>query len=324
MRIAARMFALFNLFLFMAVFCVATPAEAQATRTWVSGVGDDANPCSRTAPCKTFAGAISTTAAGGEINCIDPGGFGALTITKSITVSCEIGTAGVLVAGTNGIAVNAAATDVVVLNGLDFQGTGTGLAGINVIQAAAVHVQHCRISNFRSGAATGILFSAPAGTTSELFVSDSIISENGVGTTGGGIVVKAVGTGVAKATVTRVLVDNNSLGIQTDGTGSTGGIHLTVTDSTVSGNANAGIHALTPAGGANPSNFANRVVSAANGTGYLADGSGALVFMNNSVATANSTGVSAVNGGLTFSYKNNAINNNLTADGTPTNQITPP
>jgi hypothetical protein len=316
------LFALFTLGLFLPLLGSA-PAHAQATRTWVSGVGDDANPCSRTAPCKTFAGAISKTAAGGEINCLDPGGFGALTITKAITISCEIGTAGVLVAGTNGITVSAAATDVVVLNGLDFEGLGSGLAGISVVQAAAVHVQHCRIAGFRSGAASGILFAPPAGTTGELFVSDTIISENGVGTTSGGIIVRPAGTGVAQATITRVLVDNNSVGIQTDGTGSTGGIHVTVTDSTVSGNTNAGIHAISVSGGANSSNFANRVVSAANGTGYLADGPGALVFLNNSVATANSTGVNAVNGGLTFSYKNNAINNNLVSDGSATNQITP-
>src|SRR5437867_642944 len=93
------------------------PAHAQATRTWVSGVGDDANPCSRTAPCKTFAGAISKTAPSGEINCLDPGGFGAVTITKAITISCEIGTAGVLVSGTNGIIVNAGVNDAVVLRG---------------------------------------------------------------------------------------------------------------------------------------------------------------------------------------------------------------
>ena len=66
--------------------CFAAPASAQATRTWISGVGDDANPCSRTAPCKTFAGAISKTAEGGEINALDPGGYGAVTITKSITI----------------------------------------------------------------------------------------------------------------------------------------------------------------------------------------------------------------------------------------------
>src|SRR5215218_8955642 len=82
-------------------------ASAQATRTWVSGVGDDVNPCSRTAPCKTFAGAISKTAAGGEINCLDPGGFGGVTITKSLTISCEGVTGGTLVSGTNAIVVNA-------------------------------------------------------------------------------------------------------------------------------------------------------------------------------------------------------------------------
>ena len=321
MRIVVRLLPFCGLFL--ALFFVATPAQAQAIRTWVSGVGDDANPCSRTAPCKTFAGAISKTAAGGEINCLDPGGFGGVTITKAMTISCEIGTGGVLVAGTNGITVSAATTDVIVLNGLDIQGTGTGLTGISIAQAAAVHVQHCRIANFRSGAATGIVFAPPAGTTGELFVSDSIISENGAGTTSGGIIVKPAGTGVAQATITRVLVDNNTVGIQTDGTGSTGGIHLTVTDSTISGNTNAGIHAISVAGSATSIIFANRTVSVSNGTGYLADGSGALVFLNNTVATANSTGVNAVNSGLTFSYKNNAINGNTTTDGTPTNLITP-
>src|SRR6516162_4613394 len=91
------------------------PASAQATRTWVSGVGEDANPCSRTAPCKTFAGAISKTAAAGEIDCLDPGGFGAVTITKSITIDCLHTLGGVLVSGTNGINVSAAAGDRVVL-----------------------------------------------------------------------------------------------------------------------------------------------------------------------------------------------------------------
>src|SRR6266446_6742967 len=89
---------------------------AQAIRTWVSGVGDDVNPCSRTAPCKTFAGAISKTASGGEINVLDPGGFGAVTITKAITISSEGFEAGVLVSGTNGIVISVPnATDDVTL-----------------------------------------------------------------------------------------------------------------------------------------------------------------------------------------------------------------
>src|SRR6516225_3833779 len=131
----------------------ASSASAQASRTWVSGVGDDVNPCSRTAPCKTFAGAISKTLAGGEINCLDPGGFGAVTITKSITISCEAGTAGVLVSGTNGIVVNVLSTDTVYLRGLDFEGLTTGLSGILVLGAGVVHVQHCLIRNFRSASA---------------------------------------------------------------------------------------------------------------------------------------------------------------------------
>src|ERR1700751_174918 len=109
-----------------------TAAYSQATRTWVSGGGDDANPCSRTAPCKTFAGAISKTAPAGEINVLDPGGFGAVTITKAITISSEGFEAGVLVSGTNAIIVSAGATDAVILKGLDIEGLGTGLDGIKV------------------------------------------------------------------------------------------------------------------------------------------------------------------------------------------------
>jgi len=128
----------------LVVACVST-AQAQATRTWVSGVGDDANPCSRTAPCKTFAGAISKTAAKGEINVLDPGGFGAVTITKSISIRSDSSTAGVLVSGTNGIIINAAATDKIALKGLDIEGLGTGLNGIRILSAGAVFVEDTSI-----------------------------------------------------------------------------------------------------------------------------------------------------------------------------------
>src|SRR5262249_41797027 len=110
------------------------PAHAQASRTWVSGVGDDANPCSRTAPCKTFAGAISKTAAGGEISVLDPGGFGAVTITKSISITNDgAGEAGILASGTSGITINAGANDIINLRGIVIDGappTTTGLVGV--------------------------------------------------------------------------------------------------------------------------------------------------------------------------------------------------
>src|ERR1700758_5141455 len=125
----------------LALLLKVAPAYAQASRTWVSGVGDDANPCSRTAPCKTFAGAISKTATGGEINCLDPGGFGAVTITKAITIDCSEIFGSVLVSGTNGIIVNAAGAKVILRN-LDIQGIGTGLTGVLVLAAADVVIDH--------------------------------------------------------------------------------------------------------------------------------------------------------------------------------------
>ena len=133
----------------------AASAGAQATRTWVSGVGDDVNPCSRTAPCKTLPGAIGKTASGGEINALDPGPYGTLTITKPITVDLSAaGTGGVLNAGLNGVTVNAAATDDVVLRGLDLMGGNDasptcrygGLSGIWVRNARSVRIENTTIA----------------------------------------------------------------------------------------------------------------------------------------------------------------------------------
>src|SRR5258707_1290868 len=127
-------------------------ASAQASRTWVSGTGNDADPCSRTAPCKTFAGAISKTATGGEISVLDPGGFGAVTITKSITIDGGGGqVASVLAAGTNGIAISAGAGTVTLRN-LRINGIlGAPVAGLNGIQflsGAALHIENCTIFGF--------------------------------------------------------------------------------------------------------------------------------------------------------------------------------
>src|SRR5713101_5801272 len=108
----------------LVVFVFVCPSlMAQASRTWVSGVGDDANPCSRTAPCKTWAGAISKTAPGGEIDALDPGGFGAVTITKSITFDGGGGqVASILITGTSAIVVAAGSNDIVIIRNLRLDG----------------------------------------------------------------------------------------------------------------------------------------------------------------------------------------------------------
>ncbi len=151
-------------------------ANAQATRTWVSGVGDDANPCSRTAPCKTFAGAISKTAAGGEISVLDPGGFGVVTITKAITINGDGTLAGILSAGTTGIIVNAGANDVVYIRNVSINGAGTGLNGIRFLAGKALHVENCNIygiGNNTAGNGNGIFVNLTG--TALLFVKDTNI-----------------------------------------------------------------------------------------------------------------------------------------------------
>lgn len=160
---------------FGVMVCAATStAHAQATRTWVSGVGDDVNPCSRTAPCKTFAGAISKTAAAGTINCMDPGGFGAVTITKSITIDCTgvMGSA-LFAGGTSGISVNGA-NIVVTLRHLDINGAGTGQVGVRFINGKQLNLEDVVISQATQ---TGVLVSAMA-SGGGLVIKNSTISNN--------------------------------------------------------------------------------------------------------------------------------------------------
>jgi hypothetical protein len=210
---------------------LAVPANAQATRTWISGVGDDANPCSRTAPCKTFAGAISKTTPQGEINCLDPGGFGALTITKAISIKCDaVSNGGVLVAGTNGIVVAAPAGAVVYLSGLDFEGLGpgsgsgtpAGLNGISVTSGGTVYIINCSIRDF----GTSGVSVATSGTT-RVIIKDSIIVNNGTAGTAntGGIVLKPGGGASNGVDIYSTLVDANA-NFAVQATGSTSGVRL--------------------------------------------------------------------------------------------------
>jgi len=170
-------------------FAFASMAQAQATRTWVSGVGDDVNPCSRTAPCKTFAGAISKTAATGEIDCLDPGGFGTVTITKSITIDGTNGAGfgSILASGTNGVNVNDSAsgspnTSIVRLRNLSINGSGgngaAGSIGVNFTSGKNVYVEHCIVYGFKAGTGHGISVNLTVNASQTLTVTDSIISEN--------------------------------------------------------------------------------------------------------------------------------------------------
>jgi len=256
----------------------AVSANAQATRTWVSGVGDDANPCSRTAPCKTFAGAISKTAAGGEINCLDPGGFGGVTITKALTISCEGVTAGVLVSGTNAIVISAPATAVVYLKGLDIEGLGTGITGIKFNSGAGLVVDSCVIRGFGNSGGLAIGF-LPTTDGAVMTVLNTVVHHNGSGVDGGGIKVGPVGAAInARAVLKNVTVFENFVGVAAVGSG--GAAEIMISDSTIAGN---------------------------NSNGLLATGTGALIRIGSSVIANNK---SAATSGNVQSYLNNQLNSN--------------
>ena len=193
---------------------VATPALAQATRTWVSGTGDDANPCSRTAPCKTFAGAISKTAAGGEINCLDPGGFGAVTITKSMTINC-IYTEGGVLAGGNGIVVNDSATAtpgtiVVYLKGLDIFGVNPPTHGVRFVSGALLIIEDSTIRRFNSSTSAGVSFAPSTGSAGLILRNVTVSNNGGGGATAGGVDVRPTGAGAAGVFIQDSLISNNA------------------------------------------------------------------------------------------------------------------
>jgi hypothetical protein len=274
-------------------------AFAQATRTWVSGVGDDANPCSRTAPCKTFAGAISKTAAKGEINCLDPGGFGGVTITKSIAIKCHYTEGGVLVSGTNAIVINAASTDQVTLRGLDINGLGTGLNGVRILSAKNVQILDTEIYGF-VGAGVDV---NPAGSI-QVLVKNAHIHNTGIAV----LNAPQVGTGFTTTRVRYSDIEDNTCGLSSTSTGQDA--------STPSPANNCGT--ISAPGNNKPatiSAFHNGISS--NGTGVLARGGLGVVELAYSDVTANSTfGLHRIDSGTlrTFTPATNVVSNNFQSD----------
>jgi hypothetical protein len=292
----------------LALLLQATSAHAQASRTWVSGVGDDANPCSRTAPCKTFAGAISKTALNGEINCLDPGGFGAVTITKSITIDCHEVFASILNAGTNAINIpfdSFAAADVrktVRLRNINFNGFDSGLNGIRitggaVVGGGAVVIEDCLIDGNFGGAARGISDERIAG--GKLFVSNTTVRNVGQS---GIAIAPSSGSTRLNAALDNVRVENSSFGVAASNA------QVIINRSVFSGHTQAGAFAAINS----EVNLSNSVTSN-NSTG-IQNAGGAVIRLSNNDIAFNGTAIS----GATQSFSNNRIQGNGALGTAPT------
>jgi len=294
-----------------AVMLSGAAAHAQATRTFVSGVGNDADPCSRTAPCRTFAGAIVKTFINGEINCLDPGGYGTVNITKSITIDCKHTLGSDLSSGTTGVIVNIPVsvndpTRSVRLRGILINGTGasgavgtrTGIDGIRILQANSVFVEESVISDFSQ---QGIEVAA-SGNVALLLNDVTIRNTNVAGITLATSAaqvhatlnnVRINGTNVGllaanrvRATVVNAMLGHNPIGIQTSGV-----------DNIV---------------------IAENVMISSGGTGILGS-AGSTIRVSNSVISQNGTGLNA-NGGQIVSMSGNSVTGN-TLDGAFTSTV---
>ena len=280
----------------------ASLAQAQASRTWVSGVGDDANPCSRTAPCKTFAGAIVKTATNGEINCLDPGSYGALTITKSITVDCHDVFAAVLNTSTTGVTINFdgfVGTDTrktVRLRNINYSGGDSGLRGIRIIGSASagseVHIEDCLIDGDFGNPGRGIEDFRTGG---GLLVVDNTTIRN-VGTGAAITVDPAPGS-----TQMNVRISNSRIGNTAFGLNFGSNVKASIFRTVISGVTNSAVFAVATAGSTEIS--VDRCTINSNGTGVNALSANTTIRVSNSTLMNNTTLFNAV--GAVQSYGNN-------------------
>ena len=284
-------------FLAVAAMALAPEVFAQATRTWVSGVGDDVNPCSRTAPCKTFAGAISKTAAGGIINVLDPGGFGTVTITKSITIDGYGAGKGSILAsgGISGVVVNAPGIKVILRN-LSIEGAGStpGAYGVRFLAGSQLSVENCYIFGFKTAPGAGIYVDVP--TSAELLVKDTNFTDNQVGIRLG------ASAGQLLATLDTVRIENMaSHGVQSAGAGS---VFAVIKHSTINNNNADGVRADTSG---SVFNLIDNSLSFNNGTSVNAAVAGARIRMSGNAVVNNNIGLGIGAGGTIESAGNNNI-----------------
>jgi len=273
------------LFVVTFILALASAAQAQATRTWVSGVGDDVNPCSRTAPCKTFAGAISKTAKDGEISVLDPGGYGAVTITKSIYINGTHGAGyGSIIASlVNGVIINitdpADVRKAVRLRALDINGASTGINGISILAANNVWVEDSVIDGFTgdgTNSGMGIRVATTAAVTTNVYVSDTMIHK-----TVTGVRVSAT-AGFAVLNLRNSNIEGNTNGVTVNTNG-----FATIESSRVAANTTNGVATI-----------------AATGT----------ITIRDSILSNNGTAINAA-AGSTVRAVSNILNNNTTGFG---------
>jgi Right handed beta helix region len=294
----------------LAVTLPAVSAQAQSPRTFVSAAGSDSNPCSFAAPCRHFQAAVNATSLGGEVDALDPAGYGPIIISQAITIEGQGWSYIAPPAGGNGITINAVSGNVTIhgvsLNGVGISGTTNG---IQFNSGASLIIVGCVVRNFTN---EGIYFSP--GASSTLRISDTLLDNN----TDAGIYLVQNGAGAVAAAFERVEASNNHNGIVIQGANVAAPmLNVTIVDSVAANNANAGIGAVAATSTAPVTLMVLRSAAADNNVGILAQGSNAVLLVGQSAVTGNANGWATL-GGTVQSYGDNKI------DGNAANQSAPP
>jgi hypothetical protein len=300
--------------LLLAVCLHTAPAQAFNNKSWVSSTGGGAT-CTRGSPCATFQAAHDQTNAGGEIGVVDSGDYSGsgLVINRAISIIAEGVDATILSPGLGSAAITISGsmipTDVVTLQGLIIDGLGSGGIGISYPFGPSLVVKNCVIRNFKNASGSYGIAAQP-NAAGRLTVTDTLLVNNGLGSTGAGIFIKPQPGGSVEVSLERVTVANNVFGIAVDGTGSTNGINMTVSDSVMSGNSQDGIVATTPGGGAPIGVMVKNTRSVNNNIGIRSLGTGVTVRVSNSTVIGNGTGLSFGSAGALLSFGNNEVQAN--------------
>jgi hypothetical protein len=275
-------------------------------RVFVAAQGSDANPCTFGAPCRTFQHAHDVVAAGGEIDVLDPAGYGAVSITKAISIQGH-GFAGISVGvSVAGVMISAPATAAISLNGLLIEGNGIGGAAVQFNTGKSLVVENCVM---RKMIATALVFASSATTLQTLSVSNSYFTDNGTS----GILIEPHSSGPMTALIERsAFYGNGGAALNVNGGFGTGAVNVAVTDSVASNNStsNAGFYVQSAAGHSVTSLVLTRVTASGNAEGVAATGANATLRLGQSTLTGNSHGYFISGSAVILSYGDNVIDDN--------------
>jgi hypothetical protein len=292
---------------------LAAPVNAQSIRTFVSTAGSDNPSCSLASPCRHFQAAVNATAAGGEVDALDAGAYGSFTISHAITIEGQGWSYVAPPANGNAITINATTSDNINIHGVSLNGVGTTFtSGILFNSGGRLNIRDSVIQNFTQN---GIFCSPNTSTLSQLYVSNTLVSDNGKN----GIEISSgAGTGTTNGVLDHVQIENNAqngLYVITN----TETINVIVSDSVSANNGESGIVAFPQ--GVAPVNIMVRNSTIANNNGIAgleADESGATIRVTRSTITGNFAGWATAGAGVVSTFGDNDIFGNGSANNAPT------